>query len=71
MITAGQPVQPAHYLHLVMHLVDGQEPVQINLAAVRWAVKNRFGLEYIKVNPGEMERLKGFVTMLETPPDPA
>lgn len=71
MVTADQTVKPATYLHLVMYLVEGQEPVEINLAAVRWAAKDRFGVEYIKVGPSEMERLKGFVTMLESPSDPS
>jgi c-di-GMP-binding flagellar brake protein YcgR len=49
-----------------MQLLEREEPVQIDLAAVRWAAATRFGVEFIKIRPGEEERLKKFVAALES-----
>ena len=54
------------YLQLAMQLRDREEPVQVDLAAVRWASKTRFGVEFIKIRPEEEQRLKQFVHALET-----
>jgi hypothetical protein len=67
MIAAETVVPSPSYLHLSMHLREGEQPVQVSLAAVRWVVKNRFGLEYIKIGTGDMERLEAFLAMLESP----
>lgn len=56
----------AVYLHLKMHLREREEPVQIDLAAVRWSSATRFGVEFIKIRPEEGERLKKFVQALES-----
>jgi hypothetical protein len=52
------------YLQLAMRLREREEPVQIDLAAVRWVSARRFGVEFIKICPEEGERLKQFVKML-------
>jgi hypothetical protein len=67
MITAETAVPSPSYLHVSMHLRQGEPPIQVSLAAVRWVAKNRFGVEYIKVEAGEMERLEAFVAMLDSP----
>ena len=59
---AGAPV----YLQLTMQLREREEPVQVDLAAVRWSVATRFGVEFIKIRPEEGERLKKFVAALES-----
>ena len=59
---AGAPV----YLQLTMQLQEREEPVQVDLAAVRWSVATRFGVEFIKIRPEEGERLKKFVKALES-----
>ncbi len=51
----------AIYLQLTMQLREREEPVQIDLAAVRWASATRFGVEFIKIRPEEEDRLKKFV----------
>ena len=53
------------YLQLTMHLREREEPVQVDLAAVRWSYATRFGVEFIKIRPEEGERLKQFVKALE------
>jgi len=56
----------AVYLQLSMRLRQQDEPVQVDLAAVRWSSAARFGVEFIKIRPEEEERLKTFVKTLET-----
>lgn len=68
MITAARSPEQAAYLRLEMDLIEGQPPVQVGLAAVRWSSRSRFGLEYIKVGSEERERLKEFMAMLERSP---
>lgn len=57
----------AVYLQLTMQLREREEPVQVELAAVRWSSATRFGVEFIKFRPEEWERLKKFVKVLESP----
>ena len=54
------------YLQLTMQFREREEPVQIELAAVRWVSATRFGVEFIKIRPEEAERLKQFVNRLES-----
>jgi len=49
-----------------MQLREREEPVQIDLAAVRWSSVTRFGVEFIKIRTEEGERLKKFVKVLES-----
>ena len=65
-ITAETVADVAAYLQMMMHLRAGEEPVQVDLAAVRWSSATRFGVEFIKIRPEEEERLKKFVKALES-----
>ncbi len=56
----------AVYLQLNMQLREREEPVQIELAAIRWTSAKRFGVEFIKIRSEEGERLKKFVKTLES-----
>jgi len=65
-ITSETAAGAAAYLQLTMQLWEREEPVQVDLAAVRWSSATRFGVEFIKIRPEEGERLKKFVKMLES-----
>ena len=65
LVTAEHVATPPAYVQLDMQLWEGQEPVRIELAAVRWASESRFGLEYIKLDSTQKERLASFMAMLE------
>jgi hypothetical protein len=65
-ITSDTIVGTAVYLQLTMQLREQEEPVQVDLAAVRWVSATRFGIEFIKICPEEGERLKQFVKVLES-----
>ena len=65
-ITSETVAGAAAYLQLTMQLREREEPVQVDLAAVRWSFARRFGVEFIKIRPEERERLKQFVKALES-----
>jgi hypothetical protein len=65
-ITAETIADVAAYLQMMMHLRAGEEPIQVDLAAVRWSSATRFGVEFIKIRPEEEGRLKKFVEALES-----
>ena len=65
-ITSDTVAGVAVYLQMTMQLSEREEPVQVDLAAVRWVAATRFGVEFIKIRPEERERLKKFVKMLES-----
>jgi len=65
-ITSETVAGAAVYLQLTMELREREEPVQVDLAAVRWSSATRFGVEFIKIRPDERERLKRFVKALES-----
>ena len=65
-ITSETVAGVAVYLQMTMQLREREEPVQIDLAAVRWVSATRFGVEFIKIRPEEGERLKQFVNVLES-----
>jgi len=65
-ITSETIVSAEVYLQLTMQLREREEPIQVDLAAVRWVSATRFGVEFIKIRPAEVERLKKFVKALES-----
>jgi hypothetical protein len=65
-ITSATIAATAAYLQLTMQLREREEPVRVDLAAVRWSAAARFGVEFIKVRPEEGERLRRFVKVLES-----
>ena len=65
-ITSETLAGAAAYLQLTMQLREREEPIQVDLAAVRWSSATRFGVEFIKIRPEEGERLKKFVKALES-----
>lgn len=44
--------------------------VTVEVAKVRWAAGNRYGLEFLAIDPVERERLRLFLKVLMTPPVP-
>ena len=56
------------YLSLQVDLLNGTAPVNIELAGVRWVSGRRWGLEFIRVSPEMLSRLRSFVLLLENTP---
>ncbi len=67
-ITAEYVPTVSSYVPLEIDLLNGEAQVAIELAAVRWVSENRCGLEFIRVPPDILMRLKAFVLLLERTP---
>ncbi len=67
-ITAEQLPAVSAYVSLEIDLLNGVAPAEIELAAVRWVSGHRCGLEFIKVSPEGLMKLKTFVSLLEQTP---
>ncbi len=46
-------------------LPDQAVPRKVDLAVVRWSRGREFGLEFLRMQPEEQDRLRRFVTALE------
>ncbi len=66
--TSSQSVRQGMCLKLRLSLPDQAPPMDIELAAVRWAKGQESGLEFINMEPEEQTRLRRFVSTLETGP---
>ncbi len=62
--TQGVPVGTD--LALRIALPDHAAPMEVALAVVRWSKGQKFGLEFIRMEDEEQERLRRFVSTLET-----
>ena len=56
------------YITLDFERVIGEEPATIKLAGVRWVSGHRCGLEFIRVRPDMLMKLKAFTLLLEQTP---
>lgn len=53
------------YISLDIDLLTGEGPATIELAGVRWIFENRCGLEFIRVKPDMLMKLRAFALLLE------
>jgi hypothetical protein len=53
------------YVSLEIELSNGEEPATIELAGVRWVAGQRCGLEFIRLRPDMLTKLRAFVLLLE------
>ncbi len=65
-VASDLTVQPGTYLTLQLCLPDKLPPLQVALAAVCWSRRREFGLEYLRMGAEEQERLRRFVSTLES-----
>lgn len=63
-----RPFPTNAYLSLRLDVPDHHQPLDIDLAAVRWAQGSRAGLEFIRLDPGTQTRLRSltFSTTMRT-----
>ena len=69
-VESQAPVRKGDYVALQLYLPDHQEPtapVMVEVAVVRWAIQQKFGLEFISLPSGDQQRLRQYVTTLQTP----
>ena len=67
-ITSKDLPSVSTYVSLGIDLSNGEEPVKIELAGVRWVLQPRYGLEFIRVRPDMLMKLKAFALLLEQLP---
>jgi hypothetical protein len=67
-MTAERIPALATYLALRIDLLNGMDPVDIELAGVRWIFEHRCGLEFIRISPEMLVRLRSFVGLMENTP---
>jgi hypothetical protein len=54
-------VIPGIYVGVSLSLPDQSNPVEIELAAVRWSARRRFGVEFLSISKPSRMRLKQFL----------
>lgn len=64
-VTAEHLPSVSTYVSLDIDLVNGKESVTIELAGVRWVSEHRCGLEFIRVRPDMLMRLRAFALLLD------
>jgi hypothetical protein len=64
-ITAQHLPSVSTYVSLDIDLLNGEGPAKIELAGVRWVSGQRCGLEFIRVQPDMLMKLRAFALLLE------
>ncbi len=67
-VDGEQKVKRGSYLRLRLTLSEQEAPLVVDWAAVRWAMGRAFGLEFLRMRSQERERLRRFLSTLETGP---
>lgn len=67
-LTAERLPKAQSYLSLQVDMLNGTDPVLIELAAVRWVSGYQCGVEFIRMAPEMATRLRSFVALLEKTP---
>ena len=57
-------VIPGAYVGVSLSLPDQLSPVEIELAAVRWSARRRFGVEFLSISQPSRTRLEQFLARL-------
>jgi hypothetical protein len=61
---ANIAIEPHAYLSVYLHLPSSTLPVKVDSAAVRWATRTAFGLEFLVFKQASYEQLKAFIDVL-------
>ncbi|MBX3302768.1 MAG: PilZ domain-containing protein [Nitrospira sp.] len=64
-MTADRLPPASTYVLLEIDLLNGEAPASIEIAGVRWVSGHRCGLEFIRVSPDTLMKLKTFALVLE------
>ena len=64
-VASAQPVHPGSCFALKIALPDQHAPMKIELATVRWATGQEFGLESVHTDPQAKARLSRLISSLE------
>jgi len=64
---ADVAIEPHAYVSAYLHLPSSTLPVKVDSAAVRWATRTAFGLEFLVFKQASYEQLKAFIDSLGDP----
>ena len=64
-IEAGEVPPPQSYVRLELSIPDGESPLEIQLAAVRWSHERFFGVEFIAFGDTQQARLRKYFASLD------
>jgi PilZ domain len=67
-IESSIDVHPGASLDVLIQAIEGESPIHIQAAIVRWIRGGEFGLEFEVIIPTEWAHLKEFVKQLELEP---
>jgi PilZ domain len=67
-VISESPLQVGMELELSLFAASDERDIVIELAKVRWANGDRFGLEFVAIYPQERERLRLFLKTVVMPP---
>ncbi len=67
-VESQSPLQKGDYLSLQLYLPDlhaPTTPLMVEVAAIRWVIQQKVGLEFIRMPSGDQERLRRFLLFLQ------
>ncbi len=67
-IETDLPIQPGEYLELQVMAPDQARPLAVELAKVRWATRQKVGIEFIRVRRDEQRRIQQLIRPLLADP---
>lgn len=57
-IVSAQGVPEGTHLSLRLYLLDAEQPLDVELARVRWTAAREFGVQFLRLQPQAQARLK-------------
>jgi PilZ domain len=66
-VVSDAAVEPKSYIKLHLSMPDGESPLEIELAVVRWCNGGVFGVEFIAFGEVQKTRLKRFLCSVAAP----
>ncbi len=67
-VGSDQTARKGSFVHLLLYLPHHVAPIKIELAVVRWAIGEAFGLEFIRMSPQHQQHLRQFIDTLPSVP---
>jgi hypothetical protein len=63
-IRTPEPVQVGGYLRLILHSGRNGEVIKAELAFVRWAQNDEIGVEFVRINPEQRDKLRQLLYLI-------
>ncbi len=63
-VLTPQKVTVGAFLELLIHMRGEQDLIKIDVAVVRYAIPDRFGLDFLQITPGDQQKLKQLLKSL-------